>query len=422
MEKMSSSSGNAKRDSMETMAVCAPVYGSEIIIPQLESVWAYVKEELFHVVDETNHQIAMDLIASLVRCVSTGVSVSSKRAILEDFLKGIVEECRDHLTRADTKNAKVAARVLGCACATDSACFYVVSIIVLSLLDECGAQPEQKKGLFLDALSEILAASIRLYSGAGADDDAMVVTNPMAPYKERLLALAASASASQDTSAQISGINHVYGLLLASDMVTTADVALLLQTLNKVVLTPSCDPDVLEAAKMALTKYSEKHPEQVLELSVSVYVTSGSNLANATSSGVSLTLTSLCIESKIFKYTVDAFISHLLADFNLPTLDLLGAIYEAKFDDELKSKKADIGLCYESVCSPLMDVALSRNVMDQAVGTIAKIVKRTYQSLDATQQHAAIVSTIDKFAKFGFTMEALSKVPVSILALTLTIT
>ena len=46
LEKLTSSSGNAKKDSMETLTECVPVYGSDSIVPFLDDFWEYLKDEV----------------------------------------------------------------------------------------------------------------------------------------------------------------------------------------------------------------------------------------------------------------------------------------------------------------------------------------------------------------------------------------
>ncbi|CAG8635951.1 2620_t:CDS:2, partial [Ambispora gerdemannii] len=45
LEKLASSSSNAKKDSMEILAACAPVYGTNALTPYLEDLWDGLKIE-----------------------------------------------------------------------------------------------------------------------------------------------------------------------------------------------------------------------------------------------------------------------------------------------------------------------------------------------------------------------------------------
>lgn len=46
MEKLSSSSGNAKKDSMDTIAACAPVYGAAALAPHVNELFDALKIEV----------------------------------------------------------------------------------------------------------------------------------------------------------------------------------------------------------------------------------------------------------------------------------------------------------------------------------------------------------------------------------------
>ena len=49
MEKLSSSMGSAKKDAMETITACAPVYTPNAFVSVLPKIWDYLKEEVSRV-------------------------------------------------------------------------------------------------------------------------------------------------------------------------------------------------------------------------------------------------------------------------------------------------------------------------------------------------------------------------------------
>ncbi|CAJ0831386.1 7000_t:CDS:10 [Entrophospora sp. SA101] len=96
IEKLSSSSGNAKKDSMETIAVCAPVYGANSLIEFLDVLW--------------DENIALDTIRSIVYTLS--MEVVEKSEHLKEFLKIIVDECMENIERPELKLAKPSGIIL----------------------------------------------------------------------------------------------------------------------------------------------------------------------------------------------------------------------------------------------------------------------------------------------------------------------
>ncbi|CAJ0841468.1 15411_t:CDS:10 [Entrophospora sp. SA101] len=119
IEKLSSSSGNAKKDSMETIAVCAPVYGANSLIEFLDVLW--------------DENIALDTIRSIVYTLS--MEVVEKSEHLKEFLKIIVDECMENIERPELKLAKPSGIILKhCLMASDPSYNLIISATLSKLL------------------------------------------------------------------------------------------------------------------------------------------------------------------------------------------------------------------------------------------------------------------------------------------------
>ena len=49
LEKLGSSSGSAKKDSVDTISACLPVYGAEPFAKHLKEIWNVLKTEVFYI-------------------------------------------------------------------------------------------------------------------------------------------------------------------------------------------------------------------------------------------------------------------------------------------------------------------------------------------------------------------------------------
>ncbi|KAI7856980.1 Dos2-interacting transcription regulator of RNA-Pol-II-domain-containing protein [Circinella umbellata] len=92
LEKLSSTSGSAKKDSMETLAACAPVYGANILLPVIDEIFDALKVEVFHSTDQALEDAALACIESVVATLSSGL-VSNSGETIEKILKPLVVEC-----------------------------------------------------------------------------------------------------------------------------------------------------------------------------------------------------------------------------------------------------------------------------------------------------------------------------------------
>lgn len=111
LEKLTSTSGSAKKDSMETLALCAPVYGSAALLPNVEELLDSLKIEVFHASDQTLEDAAVESLRSLVGAISTSV-VSTGEDPLVKSLKPLLDECLANLQDPESKNSKQTGRIL----------------------------------------------------------------------------------------------------------------------------------------------------------------------------------------------------------------------------------------------------------------------------------------------------------------------
>jgi DNA repair/transcription protein MET18/MMS19 len=59
LEKLSSSVGSAKKDALETLAACAPVYGATAIAAHFDNIWKLIKTEIFDSIDDVVAEAAV---------------------------------------------------------------------------------------------------------------------------------------------------------------------------------------------------------------------------------------------------------------------------------------------------------------------------------------------------------------------------
>jgi DNA repair/transcription protein MET18/MMS19 len=112
LEKLTSTSGSAKKDSMETLALCAPVYGSAALLPNVEELLDSLKIEVFHASDQTLEDAAVESLRSLVAAISTGVVSTTEEDPLLKSLKPLLDECLANLQDPESKNSKQTGRIL----------------------------------------------------------------------------------------------------------------------------------------------------------------------------------------------------------------------------------------------------------------------------------------------------------------------
>ncbi|RUP34620.1 Dos2-interacting transcription regulator of RNA-Pol-II-domain-containing protein [Jimgerdemannia flammicorona] len=192
LEKLSSSSGSAKKDSMETIAACAPIYGATALIPYLADLFDALKIEIFHATDPVLEDAALAAMHRIVATLSAGISVIAAADPTEKALKPLIVECMVNLKEPEAKNSKPAGRILkAAASASDPACNVIVTAAVPILLRQYReSNLATRKKAIIDVLHEFLEASKTLY---GSIDDTNDGTRKRKRKRERM-----SLSASYD--------------------------------------------------------------------------------------------------------------------------------------------------------------------------------------------------------------------------------
>ncbi|KAG0281713.1 hypothetical protein BGZ95_000053 [Linnemannia exigua] len=245
LEKLSSSSGSAKKDSMETIAACAPVYGSSALTPYAEELWSGLQNEIFHATGDELEQVALNTLQVITTELSMGVSLGGSNDPVEKFLRPIITDCMTQLQKPEMKLAKPSGKILkACAMASDPACTAITLATIPTLLSQYTSsdQSTRKKAL-LDVLLDFLEASRVLYGSAGnpTEHDTDFVT-PLLTFKDRFFELFTNAllSSNEYNALRLAGVKGLHGMILLREFLSETEISYAIQYFVRIVLE---DPD-----------------------------------------------------------------------------------------------------------------------------------------------------------------------------------
>ncbi|KAF9936405.1 hypothetical protein BGZ67_002401 [Mortierella alpina] len=245
LEKLSSSSGSAKKDSMETIAACAPVYGSSALTPYAEELWSGLQNEIFHATGDELEQVALNTLQVITTELSMGVSMGGSNDPVEKFLRPIISDCMTQLQKPELKLAKPSGKILkACAMASDPACTAITLATIPTLLSQytTSEQSTRKKAL-LDVLLDFLEASKVLYGAAGqpTEHDTDFVT-PLLTFKDRFFELFTNAlmSSNEYNALRLAGVKGLHGMILLREFLSETEISYAVQYFVRILLE---DPD-----------------------------------------------------------------------------------------------------------------------------------------------------------------------------------
>ncbi|CAG8738736.1 10758_t:CDS:10, partial [Dentiscutata erythropus] len=322
VDKLASSSGNAKKDSMETLKACAPVYGSSAIIPHLEILWNYLKDEVINATNDSFELIALEAIQSIAETLSAdGIE---KLDHLQQFLKIIVTECLENLENSELKLAKPCGKILKyCAMASDPACNIIISATLNNFINQYRMNDlaTRKKGI-LEILTEFIAASRYLY---GSVEDVPAVraqgfVMPLVSYKDDMFEIFSSAllGINEYNELRLCGLQGLHDMILLNKFLSDSEIGVILQYFNKIILDEQ-DQDIVLSTLKCLENIAHYRPKIVLDVALPIFVSKLPNIGDAIDKG-SHTNYSKILDS-ISKISVEPILFEALVPEILAKLD-----------------------------------------------------------------------------------------------------
>ncbi|KAI9471923.1 MAG: Dos2-interacting transcription regulator of RNA-Pol-II-domain-containing protein [Benjaminiella poitrasii] len=271
LEKLSSTSGSAKKDSMETLAACAPVYGSTSLLPYIDEIFNNLKLEVFHAVDAPLEDTAIKAIHAVVGALSITNISTSEEDPLEKSIQPLVEECATNLKDPDMKDSKQTGRILrAAASASDHACHYIVNIIIPLVLKQYReTSVTTLKKANVDIMIDLLEASKALYGTSGEAEKDGDFVSPLMQYKDRLFAIfQSSLTASNEYNLlRLSGLTGLKLMIISRDFLEANEIGIAVQSINSILLDEQ-DDELRSAALEALNITSYVNSKYINEITL----------------------------------------------------------------------------------------------------------------------------------------------------------
>ncbi|KAJ7117461.1 Dos2-interacting transcription regulator of RNA-Pol-II-domain-containing protein [Mycena epipterygia] len=268
LEKLAAGSPAIKRDTLQAMAECFPVYGPALARTSARKLWNALKLEIFQPTDGATEAEALATLQALV------VTIHADDAQDED-VQGLAhdacEECIVILREPEKSQAKPAIKVL-CAfmSTTPSVARYTLANVVPHLLKIFGDPNEvPTRHPVLLLLSDLIAAA---RDSAKAEASAAAIADvppeaPLAPYKDEVLgALISGVATLATTRAALAGLT---GLVSTPHLLSDAELGFVVLKVN----------DVLEIC------YDEEHSDDsnaILKLLMTISSTAPAHVRDQT--------------------------------------------------------------------------------------------------------------------------------------------
>ncbi|KAJ3276734.1 hypothetical protein HDV01_002787 [Terramyces sp. JEL0728] len=309
IEKLDSSSASAKRDAMDTIAVCLPVYGGAAFLEQLPKIWEILKKTMADGSEEATELAALKCILQLSKSMGTAIVFSKdNKNLLERFLDMVISDCIRYLEDEELKYAKPCGKILlSAASASNTASEIVLKNTFAELTEKFTneAAPAKKK-IILDVIVDLLLSS-KLTNGAKVLNDPseadMLTKTAATPYKEASIELFVTALVS-DSYVPIKKriVEAIYILISSKGLLDNNEATLLFNHLNALAIKK--DEDISKDALKYLEILSEEQPVAVKSVSIPFF--QGKFTQETSLESVHYILTAISTVSKVDLIFVDA--------------------------------------------------------------------------------------------------------------------
>ncbi|KAI9137437.1 Dos2-interacting transcription regulator of RNA-Pol-II-domain-containing protein, partial [Paraphysoderma sedebokerense] len=416
LEKLSSTSINAKRDSLKVLSSAAAIYGAESMLPHLKQLWELIKDEIYQSADETHENTALETLQTLVAVASssaTTVSTSGSDPV-ESFIQNIVKECLEHLKEPELKLAKPSGRTLShVAMASDPACHFVLNRAIPVLIEQIKKEElATRRKTLLEVLLEFVKACRELYGSRGEskllDED---FSAPLGLYKDTFIQLFSSAltASNEYLGLRKIGAGGLFEMIMLRDFLSEDEVGVIIQYFNQVIVSDN-DSDLRMEATLSLGEIAKVCSDTVLKVVIPFFFNKLPDDPEIQSQSTStdsilVGLSYVAVNSDITQSILPQLISEISkCTLSTPTpslhnhvLSLLNTLLQI-----VQKSFIDYKFCLESLIPDLVEKCVvaslpSQNKLmaDEAViGAIGRIVGVVMKSVNEEMQA--------KFVRFAF--------------------
>ncbi|KAK9767180.1 hypothetical protein K7432_003209 [Basidiobolus ranarum] len=407
LEKLSSTSGNAKVDSLETLAECIPVYGPENLASHIPELRVMLEDELLELPPVDLENTIMNVMFVLIKTLAEDKQGENQG--LTEFVKLNVQDSMDALKEAVIPKPRAIGKMLR-ATAGGSVVSnrQVVESVVPYLIDVYShIEYTSKKNIILEILLDLLDANRELFCINNSDSNTSSDSTPLIAFKDKLFELYSSAlkSSNEHNELRSVGLRGLCIMVLIDQLLSDNEAGVAVQHIDSA-LFDELSQSLNQEALGSLNSIAQLRPYVIRN------VTLPDILSTLPDTSVDVTLAqrkkmekslkyieSLCIEPVLF----EAATSSLLQIFNkcvventsdntLPLLILSTILGILKTKHE--KGHSDVTLILNSLVTHLFSESISNSIDGRqslltdtsVILAISKITNIVFRSLDTQEQ------------------------------------
>ncbi|KIP04531.1 hypothetical protein PHLGIDRAFT_191607 [Phlebiopsis gigantea 11061_1 CR5-6] len=275
LEKLTAGSPVTKRDTLQTLDVCLPVYGSLVAKENARKLWNTLKLEIFQPTDPETESMALHTTQVLVQTIYGGPTGAAQDQEIEGLAKDACEDCLKILKEPEKSQAKPATKVL-CAfvSTTPSVSKFTLNQAVPHLI-KLFLNPDeiQNRAPTLRLLADLIHAARQSPLQDSATPPALL------PYKDEVLGVLTVGLT--NVSSSLNALDGLNGMVTTDNLLFDDELGFVVHNVNELFTKDVTEhsEDVSDAILSLLASVSAIAPRHVSETTLPLLFTSLPDIA-----------------------------------------------------------------------------------------------------------------------------------------------
>ncbi|KAI9483867.1 MAG: Dos2-interacting transcription regulator of RNA-Pol-II-domain-containing protein [Benjaminiella poitrasii] len=381
LQKLSITSGSAKKDALETLSACTTVYPVEELLEIGTRLYDAIKVEIINGdPDPGLREPSLNAITALTKAMTT---YHDQEAVIK-VLKVLVDDCLSLLDELDEDHVKPASLVLRAAASASPYAYDLIENAILPLLLRQYREHDDmvERYLILCTMVAMIQAKKIVYGSVNSvsNDDLGDHHLMLDTYKERLTDMFSTAitKSKENPDVQLMGILGLGLLCVLKSYLTKDERANCIKTLSSVLETEE-EERLRMSVEMSLIEIAAFDPSLIIQITLPTLVqllpdfSSSSMEEDAIPYKLTLTtLQKLCISSTIYESIEQDLLAKFLyicshnkdRRYALQVISTLLSMIQARVKDE-KEQIQEIKKCTETLLSKLL-MAVTSAVLNRS--------------------------------------------------------
>ncbi|KAI0372603.1 ARM repeat-containing protein [Pilatotrama ljubarskyi] len=263
LEKLTAGSPVTKKDTLDTLDVCLPVYGPAVAREHARKLWNCLKLEIFQPTDSVTEEKALKTTQVLIQTIYSATEAErSHSQEIEGLAKDACEECMQILREPEKSQAQHAIKVLCAFMSTTPAVARFTLARAIPHLVKLFLDPDElpNRAPTLRLLSDLIEAARK----STADDPEVLPEEgdvPLSPYKDEVLGVLTVGL--KTPSSALPAIDGLKSMVRTAGLLTDEELGFVVHNVNELLQRDEGESEISDAALDLLSTVSFIAPAHV---------------------------------------------------------------------------------------------------------------------------------------------------------------